>query len=612
MDHKKVAAEVLIKVGGKENIKEVTHCVTRLRFSLKDEKKVNDDEIKKIDGVMDSVNKGGQYQVIIGNEVGKVYSELIKETGNLNNNENSDKKQKETITQKILGVILGSFMPLIPVIAGAGMLKILLSIISMFNLLPESSGAYKLLLVMADSIYYFLPFFIAYTSALKFKATPFLAMIIPSVLLYPNFIMLTTHGSQQISFFGIPVSAVSYSSSLIPIMLGVWFMSYVEKLSDKIIPNSLKMYFKPLVIILITIPVVFIVIGPIGAYIEEYFIKLIQIIDNNAGWLGVGILAATYPLLVLTGMHNAVPGFIVLIIVGLHFDPMLIPSALAANTAQAGAAFAVGLRTKNKKIRKEGFSATVSALLGITEPAMFGINLKFKRPIYAVIIGAGIGGCLAGLLKVTAYAFVNPAVVTLPIFIGKDKLSLFYAALVAVVSFIVPFILTLILGIKDEKEVVVEEVESKITEKYICSPIEGMIKELSEVNDEVFSKELAGKGVAFISNNNEVKSPIDGKVTMVFPSKHAIGLTSNDGVELLIHIGIDTVKLNGSHFEVFVKVGDDVKIGDLMVKFDKDAIEKEGYETTTMLTVSNTSIYEDVIKVKTGNVKFMEHILKII
>ncbi len=612
MDHKKVASEVLLKVGGKENIKEVTHCVTRLRFSLIDEKKVDDAEIKNIDGVMDSVNRGGQYQVIIGNEVGKVYSELIKETGNLNNNENSDEKQKETISQKVLGVILGTFMPLIPVIAGAGMLKILLSIISMFNLLPQSSGAYKLLSIMADSIYYFLPFFIAYTSALKFKATPFLAMIIPCVLLYPNFIAQTSNGSQHISIFGISIAAISYSSSLVPVMLGVWFMSYVEKFSDKIIPNGLKMYFKPLVIILITIPLVVFAIGPIGANIEEYFIKFVQIIDNNAGWFGVGILAATYPLLVLTGMHNAVSGFIVLIIVGLHFDPMLIPSALAANTAQAGAAFAVGLRTKNKKIRKEGFSATVSALLGVTEPAMFGINLKFKRPIYAVIIGAGIGGCLAGMLKVTAYAFVNPAVVTLPIFIGKDKLSLFYAVLVAVVSFVIPFVLTLILGFKDEKEVVIQDAVLNNAEKYIGSPLEGMIKELSEVNDEVFSKELAGKGVAIIPNSNEVKSPVDGKVTMVFPSKHAIGITSNDGVELLIHIGIDTVKLNGSHFEVFVKVDDEVKKGDLMVKFHKDAIEKEGYDTTTMLTVSNSSIYKDVIKIKSGNVKFMEDILKII
>lgn len=452
MNYKNVAEEVLAKVGGESNVKDLTHCVTRLRFTLVDVKKADEESIKKINGVIGLVNKGGQFQVIIGNEVSNVYNELIK-LGKFSEGSIVDENvEKESIVNRILDVITGSFGPLIPAIAGAGMLKVILTLVTMFNLMSQDSPTFKLLSIMADSVFYFLPFFVAYTSAVKLKTNPFLAMIMAGVLLHPNFTALSGNGVQYVDFFGIPVRLAMYASGVVPVLLGVWFMSYVEKFAEKISPNVIKIFFKPLVVILITMPVVFIVLGPLGTYVGDYFIILVQFIYDKAGWVGVGLSAATYPLLVLTGMHNGMIGVIIMMFATLHFDPILVPSALAANIAQAGAAFAVGLKTKNKNVRGVAFSGTISALVGITEPAMYGIHLKFKKPFYAVLIGGGIGGCVCGLLKVKAYAFVNPALVSLPIFIGPEKLSLVFTLITVVVSFAAPFILTLLFGFKDQVE----------------------------------------------------------------------------------------------------------------------------------------------------------------
>ncbi|AQR96720.1 beta-glucoside-specific PTS transporter subunit IIABC [Clostridium saccharoperbutylacetonicum] len=617
MNYKNIATEVLAKVGGKANIKDVTHCVTRLRFSLVDAKIVDEVGLKKIDGVMGSINKGGQFQVIIGNEVGNVYNELIKLGDFSKASSNKETSEKQSVGNRIMDVITGSFAPLISAIAGAGMLKVLLTLVTTFNLMSQDGSTFKLLTVMADAVFYFLPFFVAYTSAVKMKTNPFFAMIIAGVLVHPNFIGLSKDGIQYVDFFGIPVRLAVYSNGVVPVLLGVWFMSYVDRFAEKVSPNLIKIFFKPLIVILITLPVVLIVLGPLGTYIGDYFIVAVQFIYAKAGWLGVGISAATYPLLVLTGMHNGMIGVIIMMFATLHFDPILVPSALAANIAQAGAAFAVGLKTKNKNVRGVAFSGTISALVGITEPAMYGIHLKFKKPFYAVLLGGGIAGCLCGILGVKAYAFVNPALISLPIFIGQEPYSFIYTILVAIAAFVIPFVLTLMFGFKDEVEEdnsteVQVTVSASKEPQNIASPLDGVVKDLFQVNDEVFSQELAGKGVAIVPLRNEVVSPVNGKVSMVFPTKHAIGVTSDKGAELLIHIGIDTVKLEGKFFEALVKVGDEIEIGDVLVKFDKEAIEKEGYDLTTMFVVSNTADYKDVLPTKTGEVKAGEEIIKTI
>jgi len=531
----------------------------------------------------------------------------------------NESSEKLSIINRAMDIITGSFAPLIPAIAGAGMLKVLLTLVTTFNLMPQDSSTFKLLTIMADAVFYFLPFFVAYTSAVKMKTNPFFAMIIAGVLVHPNFAALSKDGIQYADFFGVPVRLAMYSNGVVPVLLGVWFMSYVERFAEKVSPNLIKIFLKPLIVIVITMPVVLIVLGPLGTYIGDYFIVLIQFIYAKAGWLGVGISAATYPLLVLTGMHNGMIGIIIMMFATMHFDPILVPSALAANIAQAGAACAVGVKTKNKNVRGVAFSGTISALVGITEPAMYGIHLKFKKPFYAVMLGGGIAGCLCGLLGVKAYAFVNPALISLPIFIGQEPYSFLYTILVALAAFVIPFILTLIFGFKDEVEENGDSEAVDISNKIInrepqniASPLDGEVKDLYQVNDEVFSQELAGKGIAIVPSNNQVVSPINGKVSMVFPTKHAIGVTSDSGAELLIHIGIDTVKLDGKFFETFVKVGDEVKKGDVLVKFDKEAIEKEGYDLTTIFTVSNTADYNDVLPTKTGKVKSGEEIINII
>lgn len=619
MNYNNVATEILSKVGGKANVKDVTHCVTRLRFTLADIKKVDQEAIKKINGVMGSINKGGQFQVIIGNEVGNVYNELIKLGDFSKDSSKNENSEKQSIGNRIMDVITGSFAPLIPAIAGAGMLKVILTLVTTFNLMSQDSSTFKLLTVMADAVFYFLPFFVAYTSAVKMKTNPFFAMIIAGVLVHPNFAALSKDGIQYVDFFGAPVRLAMYSNGVVPVLLGVWFMSYVERFAEKVSPNLIKIFLKPLIVIVITMPVVLIVLGPLGTYIGDYFILLVQFIYDKVGWLGVGISAATYPLLVLTGMHNGMIGVIIMMFATMHYDPILVPSALAANIAQAGAAFAVGLKTKNRNVRGVAFSGTISALVGITEPAMYGIHLKFKKPFYAVMIGGGIAGCLCGLLGVKAYAFVNPALISLPIFIGQEPYSFLYTVLVALAAFVIPFILTLMFGFKDEveenKDYKSVDTSNKVISKEpqnIVSPLDGEVKDLYQVNDEVFSQELAGKGVAIVPSNNQVISPINGKVSMVFPTKHAIGLTSDSGIEVLIHIGIDTVKLEGQYFEVFVKVGDEIKKGDILVKFDKEAIEKEGYDLTTMFVVSNTLEYTNVLPIKIGKVKSGEDIINVI
>lgn len=618
MNYKNVATEILSKVGGKENIKDVTHCVTRLRFTLVDIKKVDEDAIKKINGVMGSINKGGQFQVIIGNEVSNVYKELVKLGDFSKDPSKNENSEKQSIGNRIMDYITGSIIPIIPVLAGCGMLKVILTLISTLNLMPVDSSTYKLLSIMGDSVFYFLPFFVAYTSAKKLNTNVFFAVLIPAVLLHPNLNALSVDGVNSVGFFGIPVRLTNYSANIVPILLGVFLMSYVERFAEKVSPKVIKIFFKPLLVLIITLPIVLIVLGPLGAYLGDYFVKLVNFIYAKTGWVGVGFGAATFPLLVMTGMHNGLIGVILMMMAQNGFDPILIPGGLAANIAQAGAAFAVAIKTQNRNTKGVATSSTISALLGITEPAMYGINLRFKRPMYAVVIGAGIAGCLSGLLGVKAYAFVAPSLVSLPIFIGEQS-SLIFAILVAIVAFLAAFGLTILFGFKDEVDENNKDEIAALSKKnknkgteYIASPCNGVAKDLYEVKDEVFSKELAGKGIAIVPSTNEIISPVDGKVSMIFPTKHAIGLVSNEGVELLIHIGIDTVELEGKFFEAFVKVGDEIKKGDLLVKFDKEAIEKKGYDLTTMFVVSNTTDYTDVLLTKTGEIKYGEEVINVI
>lgn len=452
MNFMNLAKNVVKNLGTKENIVSTTHCVTRLRFTVLDKTRVKADEIKKIEGVAGFVDAGGQIQVIIGSKVEEAYKAVIEEIGVENSSnqykeDNTKKSDKNKPLSKALDFFISCFTPIIPAIAGCGMIKVLLTILSNYHLLSNESSTFKLLSIMGDSVYYFLPFFVAYTAAKKLNTSIFSAMVLAGIILHPNFGTLGAEGVQSVSLLGLSVKIVNYSAQALPIILAVWAMSYIERFADKVSPSMVKIFLKPMITILITGTLLLTVFGPLGAILGDIFAKFNQIM-NQWGWIAVGINAAIFPLLVLTGMHNALIPLIITMFMTQGFDTILIPSGLASNIAQAGAAFAVALKSKNLNTKSTGMSATVSALCGITEPALYGINLRFKKPLYAAVAGAGIAGCFAGIFKLTAYNFVGPSLLSLPIFIGKGG-NLIIPFATALVAFGATFAITWALGFKE-------------------------------------------------------------------------------------------------------------------------------------------------------------------
>lgn len=584
MDAKKIATEILRLIGGPSNINNVTHCYTRLRFKLKDESVVNKHELEKLKDVVSIVQSSGQYQIVIGTEVDKVYKELISLTGQEVSEENQTTKRRMTVKEffsNALDVLISSFTPLIPVIAGSGMIKVLISLLVYFNLIKEGSSNFVVLSAIGDGVYYFLPLFVAMTAAKRLKVDQTIAMAMAAILMYPTLSSLLTEGQTYSTFLNLPLRVLDYSSQALPVILAVVLIKYVDKFSEKISPNIFKVFLRPMITLLISAPIVLLAVGPFASILGDYFMSVISIM-NNWGFIAVGINAVLFPFLVMTGIHNALIPLIIQVFATQGFDSVFIPSGLVANISEAGAAGAVAFKTKNKKLKGVAISATISACFGITEPALYGVNLRLKRPFLAMLVGALIGGSFAGLMGVTAYSFVSPSVLSLPIFINPATKSLIWAIVTVPVTFIVTFILTLLFGFEDivEEEKVAKNIE-------IDSPIEGKIIALEDVNDSVFSSKLLGEGFAVLPDSDQVTSPVEGTVISIFPTKHAIGLRSVNGTEVLIHIGLETVELQGRYFESLVADGDTVTMGQPLIKFDRQAILTEGYDNTVICVVTN-------------------------
>ena len=614
MNYENLAKSILEKIGGKENVSNLTHCATRLRFNLKDNSKAKTSEIKNINGVMGVVDKGGQYQVIIGNDVNHVYKEVVKiaNLDNMSSNASEEVDDRKPIA-KVIDTITGIFTPILPAITAAGMMKAVLALLTAFKLVTTDSQSYQIVNFMADAAFYFLPILLANSAAKKFKCNQYLAMMLGGMLLHPTFVTMVNTAKEagtSISVFGLPISLASYSSSVLPIILGVWFMSYVEPIADKVSPKAIKFFTKPLITAVVTGIVLLVVIGPLGYIISDKIGLAIKTLETYASWLVPTLIGGLTPLLVMTGTHYG------LIPIGINnrmtmgYDTIIYPGMLASNVSQGGAALAVALKTKNSEIRQLASSAGITAVCGITEPALYGVNLRFKTPLYSSMIGGAVGGLFLGLFRVCNYSGGSPGFLTLPSYIGGDTMMNFvYACIGAVISVAVSFVSCLVLY-KDKEEVTVKEDENLQralgNEIIIASPMKGEIMPLNEVNDETFASEMMGKGVAIKPVDGKVVSPINGIVQTIFKTKHAIGLKSEDGTEILIHIGMDTVQLEGKHFKAYVKDGDKVKIGDTLIEFDTEAIKKEGYELTTPVIVTNTNDYLEVLargvkKVNTGD-----------
>lgn len=599
-DYGKIAERLIELLGGKDNIKSVFHCMTRLRFYVKNKSLVNEKEIEKIPEVPGVNWYENQFQVIVGNEVDAIFKAL-ESKGIKTGEEKENSKSSNGVFSKIVDTITGCMTPMIPALTAAGMIKVILTLTNYFHILTDKSSTYQVLNFIGDVAFYFMPFLIAANAAKVFKVNQALSLIIAGVLLHPNFVKLV-EGKGLITFIGLPVPKVSYSYSVIPIILMVWIMSYIEKLVDKITPKMTKIILNPTLVILICAPLALILVGPAGDIAGNGLAVAINFLSQKLGFVVLALLAAAFPFIVMTGMHHALTPIGLSAIATGGSDTLIFVSQICANIAQSGATFAVAVKTKNKNMKQLSAASGISALMGITEPALYGVTMKLKRPIFAAAIAAGIGGVVGGILQVSLYIPQN-SIMSIPCFIGKKGMgNLVYGIIMIAVTFVSSFIITYVIGFEDIKEQEAEELEESkleaqkevkpLVEKIeVFAPIKGEVVALENVPDKVFADKSLGAGIAVIPDEGKVYSPVDGKVTMIMDSKHGIAIEAEEGLQLLIHIGLETVKLNGKYFKAHVQNGDLVKKGDLLIEFDKEKIEAEGYNLITPILVVNINDY---------------------
>lgn len=448
--YNELAKKIFEECGGVENIGVVNHCATRLRLTLNDDSKINKEVIKNIPGVMGVVSRGQEIQVVIGTDVGNVYTEFVK-LGNFKKGGKVDETGKKNILSKVVDFISGTFVPVLPILVAAGLVSAVLNICVTFFGLATDTGTYNVLNTINNAGFFFLPIYVGYSATRKIGINPMMGAFLAAILVHKNI-----DGVAGLNFLGIPITQATYNTSVIPIILGVLFMSIVDKGVDKITPKEIKFFAKPLITILIVAPVTLIVLGPLGIIIGKYVAVALTFINLKLGWLSVGLIGATTPLLVMTGMNQALFPLVFASMATSGYDAFVMPGMLAANVAVGAAALAVSIRSKNKNIKALSLSAGLTGVLGITEPSIFGVLLRFKTPFIGAMIGGGLGGLFAGIIQLKQYAVVSPGLAALPTFIptdGSGNMSNFYLAIATVtISIVSAFIATWILGFKDVSE----------------------------------------------------------------------------------------------------------------------------------------------------------------
>lgn len=605
-DNKQIARQVLAAVGGAGNVSSVTHCMTRLRFVLKDQTIPNKDEIRKIKGVVGVNISGGQYQVIIGNSVGNVYREMLA-LGGLSDTQNGPAvKQKVNPISAALDFIAGCMTPLFTAIIAGGLIKVLLVIFgpTLLGLMSDTSDTYILMNALGDAPFYFLPILVAITASKKLGCNSFLAAMVSSMLVYPNLITLLSSDTPTYLFGVIPVMHGSYASSIIPAMLATILLKYVEILVDKITPDWSKNFLKPLLIVIITAPITLCLLAPLGLMIGNVLQVVINTIYGFAPWLAMLLFAGFMPFIVMTGMHWAFVPACLMSLADPGFELMLLPAMLCSNTAQAGATFGAAFKTKDKDIKQMAFPAAISALLaGVTEPAMYGVTLRLKKPMIGACIAGAIGGLIAGFVNLKAFAFATPCLTAIVQFISPEGGSNFmFACIIFAVVLVLSFVLAFILTPANAEEASDTPAAPETTpasvplcDKIVIeAPIPGEVIPLTEVKDQTFASGVLGEGYAIVPSEGKVYAPFDGTCDNLFDTLHAMGLVSDSGVELLIHVGLETVKLNGAPFTAHIKSGDTFKKGDLLLEFDIPAIQAAGCEIQTPVIVTNAEDVGDI------------------
>lgn len=645
MKYEQLAKQIIEGVGGTDNVTSVFHCVTRLRFKLKDESIADTEGLKKLDGVVTVMKSGGQYQVVIGNQVSDVFADVVA-IGGLKTESMDISDADEPVGNlfdRFIDLISGIFTPTLGVLAASGMIKGLVALLTAFSVFPANSGTIIILTAAGDAMFNALPIFLGYNAAKKFRSNPFIAMAIAAAMIYPSIASLAPlavsdkafpvlytlfkgslfEAPVRITFFGIPVIMMSYASSVIPIILSTYVSSKVEKFFSKVIPDVVKMFLLPFFTLLVMVPVTFLVIGPIATWAGDLLGAATSSLYNFNPILTGIFLGGFWQIFVMFGLHWGLVPIMLMNLGTIGYDPIVVLS-FGCSFAQIGAVAAVYLRTQNKKTKALSIPAFISGIFGVTEPAIYGVTLPLKKPFYASCIAGAVGGGILGFFKTLAYTSGGLGIFAYPSYLnpktGID--TAFYGALIAsVVSLVLGFIFAYLIGFKEEpiaetsKPSINKEKNSVLelqnVEGEIHSPLSGKVVPLAEVKDEVFSSGAMGAGVAIYPSEGRLVAPVAGTVSTIFPTGHALGLISTDGIEVLVHLGMDTVELKGKGFMAYVKTGDQVKQGDLLIEFDQKMIEAAGYDMISPIVITNSIDYQEIEVAKKEEISQGDFLIKV-
>ncbi len=614
-DYTELAHFIIEHVGGTENVKALTHCVTRLRFILKDESIADTNALKNNDEVLDVIQKGGQYQVVIGNHVEDVYDKVI-EVGKFVNDNSSDDTKKQGIFNKFVSIISGIFNPLLGLMCACGIIKGLSVFIAALGLISNKSGTYIIINSIGDTVFYFFPVFLGYTAAEKFKMNKFVGAAIGTALVHPNIIALKGaaplfavlkgtifQSNVTTTFAGIPVIMMNYANTVIPTILAVYVASKFEKFFKKIVPSVIKSFLVPALTLLFGVIITLLIVGPVSVWISDALGHLFYFLHDLSPIITGLVVGSTWQILVMFGVHQGIMPIMINNLIANGYDNVIC-CMQAVPFVTCAVVFAVYLKTKDKKLKKTALPAAISSFFGVSEPSIYGVTLPLKTPFIITLVSSGIGGAIMGALGSTMYTMGGMGLFAFPAYINPKKgfdMSFYGTIIAVVVAMIIGFVTTFIIykdqnseneAITEKKE---EDIEEFITQEVFSSPVRGNVIPLAEVKDEVFASELTGKGVGIIPEEGKIYAPADGKVTMLFKTNHAIGLKTKSNADLLIHIGIDTVNLEGKGFKAVVKEGDVVKKGDLLIEFDKEFLKANNYDDTVIFVVTNTDQFQDVL-----------------
>lgn len=609
MEYKILAEEILSGVGGRENVKSLVHCATRLRFRLKDNSKADAELLKRNPGVIMVVESGGQFQVVIGNHVGDVFNAL-NHTGESVESAGVEQGEKEGMFARLIDVISSIFTPFIGIMAASGILKGFLALAMACHWTTAESGTYKVLFAASDAMFYFFPLIIGYTAGKKFGGNPFITMMIGGAMMHPLMISAfdtsLQPGAPVQYFLGIPLVFINYASSVIPVILAAWASSWLERRVMKILPGALRNFIAPLICLMVIVPLTFLLIGPAATWASQQLAQGYLAIYNVSPVIAGAFVGAFWQVCVIFGLHWGLIPLMINNFSMLGHDTML-PLLLPAVMGQVGATLGVMLRTKDAKTKALAGSAISAGIFGITEPAVYGITLPNRRAFIFGCVGGALGAAILGYFHTTAYSFGFANIFTFTQVIppsGFDN-TVTAAIVGTLVAFIFAAASTYLFGHPNKQPVITETAKAtpvnEAREKAaITSPMSGELILLADVQDPTFASGLLGKGIAVKPTLGQVVAPADGVIASLFRTHHAIGIECDNGAEILIHVGIDTVKLDGKFFRPHVKVDDVVKQGDLLLEFDMQEITAAGYDLTTPVIVTNSDDYLDVIPAASG------------